>query len=153
MCCDADIIPVVLNGQGAALDAGRSRRVATPAQRRALRAMYRTCGFPGCGVRFGDCEIHHVIEWIEQRGPTDLDNLLPLCSRHHHMVHEGSWQLTLHADRTIILRRPDGTIHTNASTVNVAPTGAARELTDFQRVMGRAVDAVVERARRTRRVA
>jgi hypothetical protein len=148
MSCDADIIPIVLNGQGAALDAGRSRRVATAAQRRALRAMYRTCGFPGCEVRFGDCEIHHVVEWIKQRGPTDLDNLLPLCSRHHHLVHEGRWHLTLHPDRTVTVRGPDGTIHTNASTVNVAPDGVGQELADFQRLMGEAVDAAIARTRR-----
>ena len=95
--------------------------------------MYRSCGFPGCDVRFGDCEIHHVIEWIRQRGPTDLDNLVPLCSRHHHTVHEGGWTLTLHPDRTITLRRPDGSIHTNESTVDVAPTGVRTEPTELQR--------------------
>ena len=147
MCCEADIIPIVLNGEGVALDAGRSRRVATASQRRALRAMYRTCGFPGCTVRFGDCEIHHVIEWIKQRGPTDLDNLLPLCSRHHHLVHEGHWSLTLHPDRTITLRRPDGTIHTNDTTVNVAPTGVKADITEFQRVMSDAVDNAINRRR------
>jgi hypothetical protein len=147
MCCDADIIPVVLDGEGVALDAGRSRRVATASQRRALRSMYRTCGFPGCTVRFGDCEIHHVIEWIKQRGPTDLDNLLPLCSRHHRLVHEGHWSLTLHPDRTVVLRRPDGTIHTDASTVTVAPGGVKADITEFQRVMGDAVDNAIKRRR------
>src|SRR5215207_7935840 len=53
--CDADIIPTVLGATGAVLDHGRSRRVATADQRRALRAMYRTCGHPDCTVRFGDC--------------------------------------------------------------------------------------------------
>ena len=95
---------------GAVLDQGRGRRVASADQRRALRAMYRTCGFPDCTVRFADCEIHHVIAWIRRRGPTDLDNLLPLCSRHHHDVHEGGWHLTLHPDRTITLHHPDGTL-------------------------------------------
>jgi hypothetical protein len=125
LCCDADIIPIVLDGQGVAVDQGRKQRVATAAQRRQLRAMYRGCGFPDCEVRFADCEIHHVIEWIKQRGPTDLDNLLPLCSRHHHTVHDGGWTLNLHADRTIELRRPDGTLHTNGSTLDVAPAGVA----------------------------
>jgi hypothetical protein len=113
-----------------------------------MRAMYRTCGFPGCTVRFGDCEIHHVIEWIRQRGPTDLANLLPVCSRHHHMVHEGGWQLTLHADRTITLRRPDGTVHTNDSTVDVAPAGVRAEPTELERLLKEAVDKAISRRRR-----
>jgi hypothetical protein len=148
MCCDADIIPVVLGGDGAVLDAGRARRVASASQRRALRAMYRSCGFPGCSVRFGDCEIHHVLEWIEQRGPTDLDNLLPLCSRHHHLVHDGHWHLALHADRTLTVRRPDGTIYRATSTVNVAPQGVRTEDSELQRVLGEAVERAITRTRR-----
>ncbi len=58
---------------------------------------------------------------------TDLDNLLPLCSRHHHLVHEGGWTLTLRADRTTVWCRPDGTIHYDGSTVDVAPTGVAAD--------------------------
>jgi hypothetical protein len=40
-------------------------------------------------------------------------------------VHEGGWTLTLSADHTITLRRPDGTLHFDGSTVDVAPTGVA----------------------------
>ena len=125
LACDATILPTVLGTDGAVLDQGRGRRVATADQRRALRAMYRTCGYPGCTVRFGDCEIHHVIAWIRQRGPTNLDNLLPLCARHHHDVHEGGWQLRLHPDRTITLHHPNGTKTYEGSTIDVAPTGIA----------------------------
>ncbi len=88
--------------------------------------MYRTCGHPGCQVRFGDCDIHHVIEWAHS-GRSDLSNLLPLCSRHHHSVHEGGWQLTLDTDRRITLTRPDGTLHFEGSTVDVAPQGTTTE--------------------------
>ena len=63
LCCDADIVPVVLDGDGVALDVGRAKRVATREQRRALRAMYRTCAHPGCTVGFDDCDIHHVNPW------------------------------------------------------------------------------------------
>ena len=76
LCCDADILPVVLDGDGVALDVGRAKRVATREQRRALRAMYRTCAHPGCTVGFDDCDIHHVNPWTPT-GRTDLDNLLP----------------------------------------------------------------------------
>ena len=141
LCCEAHILPVVLNGTGETLDLGREQRLASRAQRRALRAMYRHCGYPGCTVRFADCEIHHVIDW-DPHGPTDLANLLPLCSRHHHLVHEGGWRLTLHPDRTITLHRPDGTLYFEGSTVDVAPTGLPNteaDIIDLARTRARAL--------------
>ncbi len=122
MCCDADIIPAVLNAHGATIDVGRERRVATRHQRRALRAMHTTCAHPDCTVRFDNCQIHHVVPW-EHGGPSDLANLLPLCTTHHHHVHEGGWTLTLNPDRTIELRRPDHTTHHTGTTITRAPTG------------------------------
>ena len=124
--CDAVIIPIVVDAHGVVLDHGRGRRVATAEQRRALRAMHRSCGFPDCTVRFGDCEVHHVVEWVQHRGPTNLDNLLPLCSAHHHLVHEGGWHLDLFADRRLVVRRPDGSVMFDGTTVGVAPHGIAR---------------------------
>ncbi len=72
LACDAHILPVVLGGDGVVLDVGRSRRLATDDQRRALRAMYRTCGIGTCDVSFDRCEIHHVDEWDAHQGDTDL---------------------------------------------------------------------------------
>jgi hypothetical protein len=109
LACDAEIVPVVLNGDAMALDVGRSQRFATPDQRRALAAMHRSCVFPGCTRAFTDCEIHHIDPWGDL-GPTDLDRLAPLCERHHHLVHEGRTRLQLEADRSITITRPDGTI-------------------------------------------
>jgi len=74
-------------------------------------------------VRVGDCEIHHVIEWIRHHGSTDLANLLPLCAEHHHLIHDGGWHLSLHPDRTITLQRPDGTTAYEGSTIDATPTG------------------------------
>jgi 5-methylcytosine-specific restriction endonuclease McrA len=37
--------------------------------------------------------IHHI-DYRENGGPTDLDNLIPLCSKHHHKAHEGGWKLS-----------------------------------------------------------
>ncbi|MET0461348.1 MAG: hypothetical protein ABW195_19020, partial [Ilumatobacteraceae bacterium] len=121
MCCHADIIPIVLNGDSVPIDVGRARRLATREQRHALRAMYTTCGHPHCEVRFGACRIHHV-DWWDHLGPTDLQNLLPLCDTHHHLVHEGGWTLTLKPDRTITLRRPDGTLAYEGNTTDRIPT-------------------------------
>lgn len=110
--CDAEIIPIVLGGDSRPLDVGRSRRLATPEQRSALRSMYRTCAIDGCNTNFDRCEIHHVLEWTADQGPTDLRYLLPLCGYHHHRAHEGRWRLQLDPDtRQLSVVYPDGTHH------------------------------------------
>ncbi|MEQ1700524.1 MAG: HNH endonuclease signature motif containing protein [Ilumatobacteraceae bacterium] len=100
---------VVLHAPGE-LNLGRTTRLANRAQRRALRALYRGCGVPGCGVRFDRCKIHHVV-WWRHGGRTDLENLLPLCPHHHSLVHAAGWVITLGPNRELTLRLPDGTIH------------------------------------------
>ena len=123
--CDAGIIPVVLDGTGKPLDVGRAKRLATEEQRVALRSMYRTCAIDGCEQHFDRCHIHHLEEW-EDLGLTDLDNLLPLCSFHHHRAHEGRWQLQLEASsRQLTVRLPDGTLHSRAFPDLLEPQRAA----------------------------
>ncbi|MEM9040788.1 MAG: DUF222 domain-containing protein [Actinomycetota bacterium] len=115
LACEANLIPVVLDSAGMPLDVGRGRRLATPAQRAALRSMYRTCAVGGCDTDVDRCEIHHVDEWEDMHGPTDLDNLVPLCSYHHHRCHEGRWRLQLDASsRQLTVFLPDGTEHSRA---------------------------------------
>lgn len=121
MCCDAEIIPVVLGSNGEALDVGRTQRTANRAQRRALRAMHRTCAHPDCTVGFSACRIHHVRWWWRDSGPTDIDNLLPLCERHHHQVHEGGWGLTMTTDRVATWTRPDRTVDCTVNTIDRSP--------------------------------
>jgi hypothetical protein len=103
--CDANIIPLVLNGASMPLDIGRGQRLASAAQRRALEATHDTCAFDGCAVAFHACQIHHIDYW-ENGGPTDLDNMVPLCSRHHHAAHEGGWTLTLKPGSRTLLAQP-----------------------------------------------
>ena len=55
------------------------------------------------------CQPHHV-HWWRRQGLTDLDNLLPLCSRHHHCVHEGGWVLVLQPDHSFTITYPDETV-------------------------------------------
>ncbi len=83
--------PDRVGGDGRVVDVGRAKRLASADQRRALRAMHQTCAAPDCPVRFGDCDIHHLQEW-KQGGKTNLENLIPLCSKHHHLIHEGQWR-------------------------------------------------------------
>ena len=79
------------------IDVGRSKRLATVRQRRALEAIHPTCAIPDCEVIFDHCNVHHIDYW-ENGGSTDLNNMIPLCSRHHHAAHEGGWKLKLDSE-------------------------------------------------------
>jgi hypothetical protein len=79
MACIAEVTPVIVGADGVKLYMGNTTRLATREQRRALRAMYRTCAIPGCCVSWDRLVIHHVV-YYRNRGPTDIVNLLPLCT-------------------------------------------------------------------------
>jgi hypothetical protein len=97
LACEAEILPVVLDGRSVPIDVGRSKRLATVHQRRALEAIHPTCAIPDCEVIFDHCNVHHIDYW-ENGGSTDLNNMVPLCSRHHHAAHEGGWKLRLDSE-------------------------------------------------------
>ena len=82
LCCDAELIPVVLGGNSQALDVGRSQRLVTPAMRAALIARDGGCAFPGCDAPPSRCDAHHIVPWY-LGGPTALWNLVFLCHSHH----------------------------------------------------------------------
>lgn len=74
------------------LNVGRTRRLATLTQRRAVLARQKgICAAPGCGHTH--LEIHHTVFW-SQGGRTDLDQLIGLCTRCHHLLHQGSLHIT-----------------------------------------------------------
>ena len=105
LACEAEIIPLVLDGKSVPLDVGKSKRLASAYQRRALAAVHETCAIDGCSVKFSHCEPHHIDYW-ENGGATDLNNLVPLCSRHHHAAHEGGWKLSLNTEtRELLVQR------------------------------------------------
>ena len=72
------------------LDHGRTRRLASPEQRIALAVQHTSCLI--CDAPFAHTQAHHHKPW-NHGGRTDLRNLGPLCSHHHHLVHDQHWQL------------------------------------------------------------
>jgi HNH endonuclease len=107
-------VPILVGPDGRPVDVGREVRTANRKQRRLLRAMYRTCGHPHCDTPFDWCEMHHVVPW-EQGGRTDLDNLVPLCSKCHHLIHDGGWTLSMDEHRVVRIIRPDGSLAVEGS--------------------------------------
>ena len=57
LCCDAAVVPVVLNGKGQPLDVGRATRTIPDGLRRAVAARDRGCAHPGCGRPPSWCEV------------------------------------------------------------------------------------------------
>lgn len=90
--CDAAIIPVVLGSNGEILDLGRTQRLFTPKQRKALLARDKGCTFPGCHMPGHWTEAHHIQPW-SHGGTTNTDNGVLLCSHHHHLIHQGGWSI------------------------------------------------------------
>lgn len=78
----------IIDGNGLTLNVGRQQRFATDAQVTALLAQWGyQCAMPGCSnSRF--MEIHHIHEWGDG-GPTNIGNLIPLCSSCHSKVSHG----------------------------------------------------------------
>lgn len=106
LACDAPLVPALIDASGDVLALGRTQRLVTRTQRRALGIRdHHTCRFPGC-VRRRRLHAHHVQHWANG-GPTDLDNLMLLCNFHHTCVHEGQINISGgHTDRTFTL--PNG---------------------------------------------
>ena len=105
LACDAALVEMQHGPAGEILDVGRRTRTISPALRRALAARDRQCRFPGCQNR--RCDAHHVQHWADG-GPTRLDNLVLLCRRHHRVVHEEGFRITLDAAGEVEFLRPDG---------------------------------------------
>lgn len=103
MACQGKVVPAIFDTRGQPLWVGLGKRLATPAQRLALIARDRRC--VGCGADPAWCQAHHVVPW-EADGPTDIDNMVLLCSRCHHQVHDESWQIRKTPSGKYVLQPP-----------------------------------------------
>jgi hypothetical protein len=112
LACDADIATVLVNGRGEILELGRTRRVASDAQYKALVIRDGGCRFPGCDRPPGWTQAHHIVEWPDG-GLTNLDNLVLLCLAHHHLIHHQHWRIEGTAKNLKIHPPTDG--HARAS--------------------------------------
>lgn len=110
--CDSSVARVLLDQESVVVDMGRSKRVIASALRHALKLRDGHCRWPGCERTASWCDGHHIVHWADG-GPTDLDNLVLLCRRHHRMVHEGGWQVM----------RADGVVTAVAPTVRFGVGG------------------------------
>ncbi|MCW2799802.1 MAG: endonuclease [Aeromicrobium sp.] len=116
--CVSDLTAFVMKQGGGTrqdqiLNLGTTRHDPSLKQRRAVLVRQQgVCATPGCNHTH--LEIHHTI-WWSLGGPTDLDLLIGLCVRCHHLLHRGllhvtgnavdGFEFTNRADRPLRKRR------------------------------------------------
>ena len=103
--CDCSITRILLGSDSVVIDVGRARRTVHPSLLKALRARDGGCVWPGCSRPASFTNAHHLLHWING-GLTELGNLVLLCYHHHHLVHEGGWQIIKTADCRILVIPP-----------------------------------------------
>jgi hypothetical protein len=104
--CDARVQTVLEDHRGTPIRLGRMSREPSASMVRLLRHRDTECTFHACGAR-RFTQAHHIV-WWSRGGPTDLENLILLCSFHHKLVHEHGWRVTRDADGTVRWFHPDG---------------------------------------------
>ncbi|MGN6204967.1 MAG: HNH endonuclease signature motif containing protein, partial [Humibacter sp.] len=81
---------------GRALNLGRTRRLFSPAQRVILRARDGGCLWPGCDRPPWQTEAHHIDNYAEHHGRTDIADGVSLCKFHHLNLHNNHWHIRRH---------------------------------------------------------
>jgi hypothetical protein len=106
LACDAEVIPIVLDGKNQVLDVGRERRTVSGAIRRALVVRDKGCAFPECGRPPRWCQGHHAVHWADG-GKTSLENSVLVCPYHHRLIHHGGWKVRMKKGFPVFIP-PDG---------------------------------------------
>jgi Domain of unknown function (DUF222)/HNH endonuclease len=106
--CDATVVVAVDDEAGHTMYEGRARRFPSGAQRREIIRRDRHCRFPGC-TNAAFVVVHHIRPW-KPGGPTDLDNLVLLCKKHHGVVHRKGWSLSGNANQELTIKTLTGRV-------------------------------------------
>ena len=106
LACAGRVRLSVHDRRGNPLDLGRSSRMVSKKQFRALLQRDKHCTHPGC-TSTRNLEGHHVRHWLHG-GRTDMDNLTLLCEAHHHAHHDGEFYLVADGPQRWRFFRADG---------------------------------------------
>ena len=106
----------VFEVDGTPISVGRTQRIVPERTRRTVIHRDGGCRVPGCDDHRW-LDVHHIVHWADD-GPTDTDNLIALCSKHHRIHHRGHLGITGNADD------PNGVKFTNRHGIEIRASGA-----------------------------
>ena len=101
LACTANLIPVVLGTNSEILDLGRTARLFSQAQHKAMALRDKGCRAEGCTIPAAWCEAHHFRQPWSRGGRTDLADGKLMCCFHHHRAHD---------DRYLHIELPNGDV-------------------------------------------
>lgn len=110
LACEGRVQLIFDGSDGKPVGVGRQARLAPWWLERVLRDRDGGCRFPKCeSKRF--LHSHHIAEWIADNGLTNLNNMITLCWRHHHLLHDQGWSLRGDPDGFIEFVHPSGSAY------------------------------------------
>ena len=109
--CDCKIHTILRTADGAPAAFGRATYTVPRKLMRQLVARDGGCRVKYCTRKACFTDAHHIHYW-EHGGPTDYDNLLLLCRRHHLLIHQQHVEITLEPNGDATFTWPNGTTHT-----------------------------------------
>jgi hypothetical protein len=113
LACDGDITPIVRIG-GYPVNVGHNQRIVPDRTRRLVEHRDRKCRVPWC-PNHRWLQIHHIIHWTGDHGPTETWNLAALCAACHRQHHLGELGISGNADL------PDGLTFTDRHGNTIDP--------------------------------
>ena len=80
---------------------GRTKRIATPAQRLVLFNRDHGCTRPGCTAPADRCQAHHAAQDFSKGGQTNITDLGLACGPDNRLVKQGGWTTRIRSDGRI----------------------------------------------------
>lgn len=96
--CDTGVLGIRLDN-AQPLELGRSKRHFSGTQRTALAARDGGCVVGSCDRPPSQCESHHINEWDQDHGKTDVGDGILLCRFHHMFVHNNKLRVRRQGSR------------------------------------------------------
>ncbi|MFA9447069.1 DUF222 domain-containing protein [Egicoccus sp. AB-alg6-2] len=122
----ADLRTIVIDDRGGVVGIGRQHRVPTGWLSHATLALHDTCTEPGCTTAALSCDLDHARPWHPTRphdppGPTDIDNLAPLCRPANRTKDTDGWHCTQTTNGTRTWHHPRSGLTVTTSPTSTRP--------------------------------
>ncbi len=124
LACDAGIHRLITGPGSSILDFGHEQRLVSDNLFLALVGRDQRCRWPGCNIRATWCDAHHIVHHADH-GPTNDENLVLLCHRHHQLSHQRGWRMT-GTGVELTVHHPDGSVEISRPPGEPPPASALR---------------------------